>query len=500
MPKAFSYLRFSTPEQLRGDSLRRQLDLAERYAAANHLDLDRRSFEDLGVSAFRSKNAQDGTLGEFLRLVRSGDIPKGSFLLVESLDRLSRAKVRRAMRLLEDICDEGIVVVTLADNRRYDAQTLDDDPMSLMFALVVAMRAHEESAMKSRRLRAAWSAKRGRGRERPLTARVPAWLELDKDRRKFHVIEDRAAVVRRIYDLTLEGVGQHTITTVLNRERVRTFGRGRLWQRSYVAKILGNPAVVGTYVPHTLEHEGGKRVRRPTEPIEGYYPRVVKRDVYERVQAQRMGSRAPRGSSQVQNLLAGLAKCPLCCATMTRVTKGEGNGRPYLVCTTAKYGGGCKYRVVRLAPIEDAIRANIGILAKDVPTTRSVLSDELAAIEGQIACLKAEIARVVDEIATKGSSPALSAGRLARETLLDKAENERAEIAAKLAVADGPYLSQRLRELLCAFRAGEFNRSQANSILRQLFRAVTIVPDQGVLAFHWNHHNGETLMPFEASQ
>ena len=38
-PRAYSYVRFSTPEQMRGDSFRRQTEAAERYAAAHGLDL-----------------------------------------------------------------------------------------------------------------------------------------------------------------------------------------------------------------------------------------------------------------------------------------------------------------------------------------------------------------------------------------------------------------------------------------------------------------------------
>jgi DNA invertase Pin-like site-specific DNA recombinase len=32
-PTAYSYIRFSTPEQIKGDSLRRQVELSEAYAA-----------------------------------------------------------------------------------------------------------------------------------------------------------------------------------------------------------------------------------------------------------------------------------------------------------------------------------------------------------------------------------------------------------------------------------------------------------------------------------
>ena len=54
MSKAYSYLRFSTPDQMRGDSFRRQAVLAREYAAKHGLQLDENlTFNDLGVSAFR---------------------------------------------------------------------------------------------------------------------------------------------------------------------------------------------------------------------------------------------------------------------------------------------------------------------------------------------------------------------------------------------------------------------------------------------------------------
>ena len=75
MTKAYSYLRFSTPEQEKGDSKRRQMDLARRYADAHGLDLDETlTFHDLGVSAFRGDN-QDAALGAFKSAVTDGRVP-----------------------------------------------------------------------------------------------------------------------------------------------------------------------------------------------------------------------------------------------------------------------------------------------------------------------------------------------------------------------------------------------------------------------------------------
>ena len=58
-----------------------------------------------------------GHLGEFLTAIKQGLIEPDSYLLIENLDRLSRNKPRKALQLLEQICDAGVTVVTTADGR-----------------------------------------------------------------------------------------------------------------------------------------------------------------------------------------------------------------------------------------------------------------------------------------------------------------------------------------------------------------------------------------------
>ncbi len=94
MPVAYSYIRFSTVEQIKGDSLRRQTTASAQYAAANGLELDTSlNAQDLGVSAFSGANFESGALGKFITAIDEGRVARGSYLLVESLDRLSRLPV-----------------------------------------------------------------------------------------------------------------------------------------------------------------------------------------------------------------------------------------------------------------------------------------------------------------------------------------------------------------------------------------------------------------------
>src|ERR1035437_3953993 len=129
MRLAYSYIRFSTPEQLKGDSLRRQLELSEDYARRNGLRLDTSlRLKDLGVSAFRGKNRRTGDLSDFFKAIQMGEVPRGSVLLVESLDRLSRDELTEQMTQFMQIINADVEIVTLADDeRRYSRATLNRD-------------------------------------------------------------------------------------------------------------------------------------------------------------------------------------------------------------------------------------------------------------------------------------------------------------------------------------------------------------------------------------
>jgi DNA invertase Pin-like site-specific DNA recombinase len=499
MPKAYSYLRFSTPEQAQGDSLRRQGELAVQYAASHGLDLDERSYRDLGMSAYRGANAETGMLGEFLDMVKAGNIERGSFLLVESLDRISRNKPRKAVRLLERICEEGITVVTLNDGKVYSEETLDDDPMAFMWAFMIAIRANEESATKSRRVRAAWDQKRRKAKETPLTRIAPGWLRLEGDR--FVVIKERARVVKRIFEWTLKGEGQHAIAQRLNGDKVPVFGEGKRegkhWHRTYIKKMLTNPAVIGVMIPHRMDYVDGRKVRVPQEPVMDYYPAVISKATYDNVQAMRLDTLDPRrganAAKPLQNILGGLAKCPLCGSTMTRTDKGHRTA-PYLVCTRAKAGSGCDYRTVKCRDVEEAIvRLGTHSLLRDMPAGDSALDDALHSLERDIERAEAELENYLDAL---GSGSTAIADRLGEtERKLAKLKTEHANAARKATASAGPLVRKRASDLVEVLKHEPLDRQHANALLRQLLSSVIVDYVNHELRLQWKH-DGTTVWPF----
>jgi DNA invertase Pin-like site-specific DNA recombinase len=48
--------------------------------------------------------------------IRSGKIARGSWLLVESLDRITRLPVKQALKVIDEILDSGINIFELSEN------------------------------------------------------------------------------------------------------------------------------------------------------------------------------------------------------------------------------------------------------------------------------------------------------------------------------------------------------------------------------------------------
>lgn len=349
-PKAYSYIRFSSAPQEKGDSVRRQREKSERYATAHDLDLDDSlNLRDLGLSAFDGSNIEKGALGAFLLMVKDGKIAKGSYLLVESLDRMSRAQVMQALAVFTQIINAGIVIVTVEDEMMYSAEKLANDPMPLIMSIMVMIRAHEESLKKSIRVKDAWAEKRRRVHERKLTRTCPSWMELSTDRQSFRLIPERVATVHRILQMQRDGIGQATIVRTFNQESVpliQTRVKTESWHTSTIQKIITNPALYGAYQP-TIGVGGKKRIPYG-EPIDDYYPPIITQDEFI-LQQQARQDRATRGRGAkgvaFTNIFSGLLRCGCCGGTMTvggHTTKKYGNKR-YIVCSNAKRGMGCHF-------------------------------------------------------------------------------------------------------------------------------------------------------------
>lgn len=360
MIRAYSYLRFSSEAQKEGHSTERQKKLIQSYLG-DHKDLTLfESYEDLGLSGYHATNKSEGQLGVFLALVKDGKIPKGSYLLVEALDRLSRETPADALTTFLQITSAGIILVTLADQKTYSKESIGKNPFELMGSLMLMVQAHEESARKSFRVREAWQAKRDKARseKESYSKRCPGWLRLTDD--KYELIPDRVPTVKRVFELAKEGFGKEYIHKRLNEERLETFGNSKGWSRSSVARLLNNIAVYGAMQPKYTEMTDGKsKSVNDGEPIEGYYPPILTKEEFTHLQGiKRRTQTVGRKGKTFSNILGGLAVCNKCGSSMVFVNKGKDS--KFLYCASSKSKTGCTAKAVAYDPVEKAVITVIG--------------------------------------------------------------------------------------------------------------------------------------------
>lgn len=358
--QAYSYLRISTDLQQKGRGRQRQLEASRAYAEANNLELaEGGELEDIGISAFRGANVREGALGRFLEAVRSGVVKPGSFLIVESLDRLSREQVLPAQALFLSIIQSGINLVTLADGRVYQAGTTDLG--DLIVSLVIMSRAHDESQTKSLRQSDKWKSLRASATSlKPMTKWCPAWLVLAPDRSEYVEIPERVEIVRQIFSDSADGIGNYKIAHRLNQSKTPTFNDSDGWHQSYVAKILANRAVLGEFQPGV--RRDNKRVAEG-KPIRGYFPAIIDEQLFYRArhaksQREYHGKGAGRKGMHFSNLFSGLATCAYCGASMKYDNKGSGpKGNRYLVCSKSSRNFECRGKRWRYHDFETSFLA-----------------------------------------------------------------------------------------------------------------------------------------------
>jgi DNA invertase Pin-like site-specific DNA recombinase len=438
-PVGYSYVRFSHPDQAKGDSLRRQTEAALDWCKRSNVTLDTSTkFSDLGKSAFlgeHRKNPERHALAAFLRMVEDGKVPRGSYLIIENLDRLTREHLQSALLLVLNLLQSGIRIVQLKPSEI----VFDDksDTMPVMLMIMELARGHSESAMKSERVGKAWDQKRreARAQRAVLTTRGPAWLEVvgrvrvGKRARggKFRILPERVRVVKLIFEWACNGLGVSLIVQRLTALGIEPWGRGRWWSKAYVGQILRGRAVRGEYQPR----RGGQK---DGAAIANYYPVVIEEALWERAQhaLDQRKDNPGRVGLKVANLFTGMLRdaatqSKLLVAWQTRGSGQHRQQRRVLVSADSTEG-----RAKSVSFPYDVFEAAVLSLLKEVKPAE-VLGEEppseSADLAGQLATVEGRMRKVESELVGDGDDvPALA-------RVLRSLDQKRQDLQKRLAAA-----------------------------------------------------------------
>ncbi|GHB13071.1 recombinase family protein [Salinicola rhizosphaerae] len=372
--EAYAYVRYSTARQSTGDSVERQKSPLSRFEDRYGVRI-KETFVDAGVSSFRGDNIKKGQFRSLLDKIENKEIVAGDFIVLESIDRVSRQELNKTASQLYAILEKGIKIYTTNDEKLYSLEDKSRDLENYLMIGLIAKRANEESETKSKRRKSAWRKVHNEAKESGKAfsnSRVHYGYKLVDG--KYQIVEDEAEEIRQLFDLIInEGV--YNAVAEVNKTAKRK------WTASNVYKLMRSKAVVG-YL-RRQETVDGKREFR--EYIPDFYPAIIDEFTFRRAEqaiARRKTNKVSgRNTEAYTNIFRHTAYCDKCGSKMIYTKKQKASGKYkyyYLFCNEGKEKGtGCRntidYAYV-LHKFCEKIFLATAFNAEDIPSHASLIN------------------------------------------------------------------------------------------------------------------------------
>lgn len=367
MKTAYSYVRLSSKRQRKGTGEQRQLARPSEICKEKGWELSKKTFKDLGISAFTGKNRLKGDLANFIQLAKDGALAPEPVLIIEDFSRFSRQDIDESEPAILNLLRLGVDIHVAFSNKTFTKEATKD-LVSRIEILVCLKAAHDFSANLSKRLKSAVKFRKekinsGEVVKHPNTPRYYTW---NKDKKQYEQNE-ASEVVKVIIKEYLNGSSLYGISNKLNDEKRKTIGyEGTAeWTRMSIKGILANKALYGAFYDNETYFN---------DPI-------TDKDTFDRIQLllkQNSGSKGRFGSDYV-NMFRGLAQCPYCHGSMSagvqyfNSKKGNRKATPkkqpyrYFRCSSVSNGKSCKNKHnFNLTDIEAEF---FGVFLRQDPTT-----------------------------------------------------------------------------------------------------------------------------------
>jgi DNA invertase Pin-like site-specific DNA recombinase len=221
-------------------------------------------------------------LNEFLKLVDNGTVPKGSVLIVESMDRLDRRQILPCLESFFGIIRRGVSVGCVSQNKIFDEDSINNNPMELMLVLVEYSRAGNENLMKSTRAKGIITSRieqAKKGEKVYFGVNGPTWVKGVKVG-KFILNDDKVKLVKEIFSRYLAGHSCTRIANELNEDKIPTLKRrGAMWNMSTILTLLKNRNVLGWCKIEQKEMKDGQSIAVNSFEMDNYYPQIIDKSV-----------------------------------------------------------------------------------------------------------------------------------------------------------------------------------------------------------------------------
>ena len=338
------YERLSRDDELEGESnsIVNQKKILEEYASKNNLT-NIIHFTDDGISG--TQFDRPGFM-EMMNGVNTGNI---GCIIVKDMSRLGRdyLKVGQCMEILRQ---KGVRLIAINDN--VDSFYREDD-----FTPFRNIMNEWYARDTSRKIQSTFRSKGESGKH---TASTPpyGYIKDEKDKDKWVVDEKAAEIVRRIFNLTMEGAGPYKIAKILEADKIdipayhqqkmgyglhqsKNFEYPYRWCSSTIASILKKKEYLGHTVNFkTRKHFKDKKSKYVSEDkwliFENTHEAIIDQETFDNVQRIRGNvKRYPDGWGEYHPL-TGLMYCADCGSKMYVHRTNNYKNIPYYVCSNYK--------------------------------------------------------------------------------------------------------------------------------------------------------------------
>ncbi|WP_267459226.1 recombinase family protein [Caproicibacter fermentans] len=339
--------------------------------------------------------------------------------------------------------------------------------------------------------------------------------KMAEEKNKIVIDEEAAPMVRRIFDMALEGLSCRQIAARLNEEKVPTpaiyagLNQGRtgpyagMWYSERISDMLQNETYIGNMVQgrsKKINYKSKKCVRQPRENwivVEGTHEPLIGRDAFDKVQ-QLLGSRKTTRSRTYDFLLKGLIYCHECGYPLAVINRPNARGEDclYFVCRTYQRftkAGVCTCHSIKEQTVTQAVIEKAREVCENYVRTEELLpaaekaveeANQASSQEKEAATLKAKIESLTAHL-ERMYMDRLSGILEERdfERIYQRGKQERSALEQKLSGLEAPtYESEKqkklARELVNRFVDGAWSNRE---VLVSLIERVELTEDKQII-------------------
>lgn len=477
------YERLSRDDELEGESnsIVNQKKILEEYASKNNLT-NIIHFTDDGISG--TQFDRPGFM-EMMNGVNTGNI---GCIIVKDMSRLGRdyLKVGQCMEILRQ---KGVRLIAINDN--VDSFYREDD-----FTPFRNIMNEWYARDTSRKIQSTFRSKGESGKH---TASTPpyGYIKDEKDKDKWIVDEKAAQIVRRIFNLTMDGAGPYKIAKILEADKIdipayhqqklgyglhqsKNFEYPYRWCSSTIASILKKKEYLGHTVNFkTRKHFKDKKSKYVSEDnwliFENTHEAIIDQETFDNVQRIRGNvKRYPDGWGEYHPL-TGLMYCADCGSKMYVHRTNNYKNIPYYVCSNYK-----KVPCGTLCPSAHRIKAEVvlNLIQETLKDIKNYLDEDNEAFTRSIQNEMEEKEKV--EIEKKKIRLTESQNRLQElerlmcriyeDMILNKIPNNRYEILNNQYETEQLTLSKEIKDLEIAISRYEKETDRARKFISLISR------------------------------